>query len=113
MPSVRDCFAIRPGSGQMVMAYLGVNVTQCAEANDRFSRSDCCNSPTPSACVVGGWPEFEKHGITHALTNNAALSWADVQPDRGAQPAQSLLGAALRLQLALGRRRRSHDGGAR
>jgi Papain-like cysteine protease AvrRpt2 len=66
-------------SGQMVMAYLGVTVTQCTEANDRFGRSDCCNSPMPSACIIGGWSEFEKHGIIYALTNNAALSWADLR----------------------------------
>jgi hypothetical protein len=66
-------------SGQMVMAHFGVNMTQCTEANDRFGRNDCCNSPTPSACVSGGWPEFDKHGFTYALTNNAALSWADLR----------------------------------
>ncbi len=43
----------------MVMGFLSVSVTQCDEANKRFGRSDCCNSPTPNDCVNGGWPEFD------------------------------------------------------
>ena len=57
-------------SGQMVMDYLGNNVSQCTEANNRFYRSDCCNlalCPYPDAptydtagncvgCACGGWP---------------------------------------------------------
>ncbi|HVG62326.1 MAG TPA: papain-like cysteine protease family protein [Hyalangium sp.] len=66
-------------SGSMIMHYLGASrVTQCDEANRRFNRTDCCNSPTPSACVVGGWPEFQKYGFTFNTTNNTALSWSSL-----------------------------------
>jgi papain like cysteine protease AvrRpt2 len=66
-------------SGQMVMEFLGVNVTQCDEANKRFGKSNCCNSPTPNECVQGGWPEFDKYGFTFAKTSDAPLSWASLQ----------------------------------
>lgn len=62
-------------SAQMVMDFLGVSVQQCTEANNEFGRADCCNSPTPSGCVNGGWPEFDKYGFTFKRTSNAALSW--------------------------------------
>lgn len=62
-------------SGEMVMDFLGTNVSQCDEANKRFSRTDCCNSPTPNACINGGWPEFGKYGFTFKTTSNAPLSW--------------------------------------
>ncbi len=45
-------------SAQMVMKYMGHDVTQCKQANHALNRTDCCNSPIPNACVKGGWPEF-------------------------------------------------------
>jgi hypothetical protein len=66
-------------SGQMVMEFLGVNVTQCDEANKRFGKTVCCNSPTPAECVNGGWPEFDKYGFTFQKTSDAPLSWGNVQ----------------------------------
>jgi len=66
-------------SGEMCMEFLGTNVDQCDEANKRFGRSDCCNSPVPTGCVNGGWPEFDKYGFTSAVTSNAALSWEDLK----------------------------------
>jgi hypothetical protein len=71
-------------SGEMVMDYLGTDVTQCDQANKRFGRNDCpCNQcgPNPQVnppCVFGGWPEFQKYGFTFQRTNNAALSWKDL-----------------------------------
>lgn len=62
-------------SGEMVMDYLGANVSQCDEANKRFGRTDCCRSPTPNACINGGWPEFGKYGFSFKTTSNAPLSW--------------------------------------
>lgn len=62
-------------SGEMIMDFLGVNVSQCDEANKRFSRTDCCNSPVPNACVNGGWPEFDKYGFSFKTTSDAPLSW--------------------------------------
>lgn len=72
-------------SGQMVMDYLGHNVAQCTEANNRFGRSDCCNialCPNPigsHACVQGGWPEFDKYGFTFTRTSNAPLTWEQIR----------------------------------
>jgi hypothetical protein len=65
-------------SGEMVMNYLGGSVSQCNQANQRFNRTDCCDSPTPMACVLGGWPEFEKYGFSSTMVA-AALSWDDLK----------------------------------
>lgn len=66
-------------SGQMVMNYLGGAVVQCDEANKEFGRSDCCNNPTPGACVQGGWPQPDKYGFTANTTSDAALTWEQVK----------------------------------
>lgn len=63
-------------SGEMAMDFLGTNVTQCDQANKRFGRNDCCNSTVPTACINGGWPEFDKYNFTFSRTSNAALSWS-------------------------------------
>lgn len=68
-------------SGQMVMDYLGHNVSQCTQANNRFSRTDCpcsqcgSNPVTNPPCVIGGWPEFDKYGFTFNKTSGAPLTW--------------------------------------
>ncbi|HNY30621.1 MAG TPA: papain-like cysteine protease family protein [Fibrobacteria bacterium] len=67
-------------SGQMAMEYLGSNVAQCTQANNRFGRGDCCNGsscPLPN-CVTGGWPEFSKYGFSSQVTSNTALSWDEL-----------------------------------
>lgn len=80
-------------SGQMVMDYLGHDVAQCTQANNRFGRTDCCNidlCPTPTeaptyvngvctGCVCGGWPEFNKYDFSFDKTTDAALSWDDLR----------------------------------
>lgn len=66
-------------SGQMVMSFLGNNVAQCTQANQRLSRSDCCNGPLPGGCNTTGWPEFAANGFRFDRTSNAPLSWADVR----------------------------------
>lgn len=65
-------------SGEMVMDYLGVNVTQCDQANKRLGKSNCCMSPVPNDCVQGGWPEFDKFGFTFAKTNSTPLTWEQI-----------------------------------
>ena len=63
-------------SGEMTAEYIGGgNVQQCAEANARFGRTDCCNSPTPAACVLGGWPDglYTRAGLIWDRTTDAAL----------------------------------------
>lgn len=67
-------------SGEMCMEFLGSPaIEQCDEANKRFSRTDCCNNPTPTACNNGGWPEFAKYGFSASNTTNAALSFDEVK----------------------------------
>lgn len=69
-------------SGQMIMTYLGYPVRQCDEANHAGGRSDCCNSPTPSACVFPGWPDFNYYGFNSVTTSNGtALSWASLNSE--------------------------------
>lgn len=74
-------------SGQMIMDYLGNNVAQCTQANNRFGRNDCCDidlCPNPEqnhACVTSGWPEFNKYGFSSTHTTNAALSWSDLKEE--------------------------------
>jgi hypothetical protein len=64
-------------SGQMIMSYLEGFVSQCEQANQRFGLSDCCNRPTPAACIRGGWPEFEKYGFSY--NTGGALSWTNLK----------------------------------
>jgi hypothetical protein len=64
-------------SGEMTSEYIaGGDVQQCAAANTRFGRTDCCTSPTPTACIVGGWPDgiYSGAGLTWDRTTDAALS---------------------------------------
>jgi hypothetical protein len=68
-------------SGQMVMEFLGVSVQQCTEANNEFGRTDCCNTPTSSGCISGGWPEFDKYGFTYQRTSDSALTWDQVRAE--------------------------------
>lgn len=46
-------------SGEMIMGHLGVNVSQCTQANAQFGRADCCTNF--ENCDDGGWPEFDKY----------------------------------------------------
>lgn len=65
-------------SGQMTMRYLGHDVAQCTQANNRFGLTTCCNDNSGS-CNNGGWPEYEKYDFTADQTSNTALTWAQVQ----------------------------------
>ena len=63
-------------SGEMTAEYIaGGNVQQCVEANARFGRTDCCDSPTPTACIEGGWPDglYASAGLAWDRTTDAAL----------------------------------------
>lgn len=79
-------------SGEMIMTHLGAtgDVSQCAQANKQFDRTDCCTNF--ENCDVGGWPEFDKYGfffrgkaqpltfvhLTAQMTNNKPVGfvWA-------------------------------------
>ena len=67
-------------SGEMCMNFIkpSANVAQCDEANKEFGRTDCCNSPTPTACVNGGWPQPDKYNFSYQTTSDAALSWSQL-----------------------------------
>ena len=66
-------------SGQMVMEFFGVNISQCTQANDRLGLTNCCSDPAPIPCVKGGWPEFDRYGFTFDTTSNAPLTLAELQ----------------------------------
>lgn len=68
-------------SGQMCMDFLGNNVSQCTQANNRFGLTTCCNASIPGACVTGGWPEFNKYNFTSLNTTNTALSWDKIRSE--------------------------------
>jgi hypothetical protein len=65
-------------SGEMTMKYFGHDVSQCTEANNEFGLSTCCQN-NGGSCNNGGWPQYTKYGFTADQTNNAALTWAQVQ----------------------------------
>jgi hypothetical protein len=56
-------------SGQMIMEYLGKNISQCEQANDRFKLNNCCITPTPSNCIRAGWPDFSNWGFESQQTD--------------------------------------------
>ena len=62
-------------SGQMVMEFKNRNVSQCLQANNRLSMTNCCLNPIPSDCNLPGWPEFEKYEFDYKRTTDEALSW--------------------------------------
>lgn len=68
-------------STQMALDYIGITgVTQCAEANHEFNRTDCCNDPTPSECILGGHPQLPYWGAQADHTPpGTALSFVDIQ----------------------------------
>ena len=76
-------------SAQAVVKYVfGIDYSQCDQANDRFSRSDCCQNPSSSSCNqvstladVGNYLASKK-GInsTHEWWR---LSWAQVTAEIG------------------------------
>ncbi len=70
-------------SAQMILQYLGNTspaAEQCAQANAKFQRKDCCDHPIPDGCDQTGWPEFENFSnrngakLTYRTTSYAPLS---------------------------------------
>ena len=68
-------------SGQMVMEYLGTNVNQCTQVNDRYSMANCCTLPFPGACNLTGWPEFDRYGFRFTRTSSTALTWDQLKKE--------------------------------
>lgn len=70
---------------QMLAQHLGVSITQCSLANQRFGRTDCCNpqntgSPCPktNACNSPGWIMLDAAGFK-SDESGTALSWENVR----------------------------------
>jgi hypothetical protein len=73
-------------SAEMVMAYLGTNVEQCAQANYLFGRTDCCTNADSaedlSECNQPGWPNWSYWGFSFEETAiGTALSFAQLQTE--------------------------------
>jgi hypothetical protein len=68
-------------SGQMLAKAVGINISQCDEANHRFGRTDCCTDSSAASdtnrCNVGGWPDLPYYGVS--VSTSGALSLASVQ----------------------------------
>jgi len=73
-------------SAEMIMAYLGTNIQQCAQANYRFNRTDCCTSAASAEggteCNQSGWPDWSYWGFSFEETAvGSALSFAELQAE--------------------------------
>ena len=67
---------------QMSVALSATIAPQCAQANARFGRNDCCNSPTPASCIQGGWPDYAR--VNHNSMTTAwgtALTFAQIRAE--------------------------------
>ncbi len=89
--------------GQMVMEYLGRNISQCEQANNRYHRAECCSDTLWKArtgfskddgglityinCARSGWPEFEKYEFAFKRTSNTALTWNELKTQLSGGPA--------------------------
>jgi len=69
----------------MLAEHLGLSVTQCALANHRFGRTDCCDPqtagttcPKTNNCNMPGWVDLDFAGAK-SDESGTALSWADLQ----------------------------------
>jgi hypothetical protein len=63
----------------MVMSYVaGATVEQCSQANIHFGRADCCQSPTPKACINGGHADYDYWGVDHDA-QGSSLSYAEIK----------------------------------
>ena len=69
--------------GQMILGFLGTNVSQCTQVNlsNPPNTIDCCLQPCPTAgvCDHPGVPEFGRYGFTCIVATNAPLAWAEIQ----------------------------------
>lgn len=94
-------------SGQMIMNYLGATaVTQCQQANNELGRSDCCMSPTPSACIKGGYTQFDKYNFNTTQYGGGALPFSmlksEIDSNRPVEFAWSWTGGGGHVMVAVG-----------
>jgi hypothetical protein len=84
----------------MVMAFLGNDVAQCTQANDRLGRTDCCDNGGgicgnmvqmvlflmgQSACIQPGWPDFDHYGFD-STNQFGALTWDQLRRQLSTAP---------------------------
>jgi hypothetical protein len=67
-------------SGEMIFSFFNTNVSQCSQANQAFSRTDCCQNPSSSACNQGSSPNFSFFGF-NATSTGTALTFAQLQTE--------------------------------
>jgi hypothetical protein len=88
--------------GQMIMEYLGRNVTQCEQVNNRYGRTECCSIDVSAPkfgrfqndssvlaylnCARSGWPEFRKYNFAFRKKSNEALTWDELRNQLSAGP---------------------------
>lgn len=65
-------------SGQMLAKAVGIDISQCDEANHRFGRTDCCTNGSSADCNKGGWPDLPYYGVD-VSTVKGALTLAQVK----------------------------------
>ena len=73
-------------SGEMVMHYLGRDVSQCTQVNDSLNRTNCpctqcSNAVANPSCLEYGWPNFGRYGFSFQRTSYAALTWTQLKAE--------------------------------
>ena len=70
---------------QMLAQHLGLSITQCALANHRFGKTNCCNDQTPGTpcpktndCNTPGWVDLDFAGAKSS-ESATGLSWDNVK----------------------------------
>jgi hypothetical protein len=70
---------------QMLAQHFGISVTQCALANHRFGKTNCCNPqnensscPKTNDCNKPGWLELDFAGVNFS-ESASALSWTSLR----------------------------------
>lgn len=67
---------------QMSVTHTGTAINQCSQANARFGRADCCNVPTPAACIQGGWPDYPRVNYNRVESAwGVPLTFAQIQAE--------------------------------
>ncbi len=73
------------GVTQMLAEHLNITTTQCALANHRFGKTNCCDAqnqgsscPKTDDCNTPGWLELDFVGVT-ADESGSALSWSTLR----------------------------------
>ena len=68
----------------MIFAYYGIPVSQCEMANYILGHADCCNSPTPTHCIIPqGFNNISKNlthwGVGNIIHDGKVPTFKDIQ----------------------------------